>query len=735
MRKALLTLAVALAIIMASFPVTLLSADPRFWPYLIIIIGSVTALTVILRIFPIPNFIVQIFQLLAHAGWLIWLGTGWAPDVGNWYQQLQVLAIEGGAHIQNSSTPMEPNIGTLWLLLVFISLLHITADLLAILLEQPAWVVAPIMMPYLIPAASNIAQVPWWQFATTAVAYALVLLAGSATSEQKEQNISSNIALAALGNTFLAVLITIPTLVFSLLISDLLPQRTTPDWENLVRSRPTLELSDPSIDIREHLNRPENTPLLKYRSSRKTGEYLRLVSLPKLTSSGAALTDVSVHTGALPRSVAENSQLVSIEVKIGQFASEYLPVPYAPIEYDTGDQMLWGWDSLTRSVLAMGENRKNATINLAYTATSMVPSPTNNQVAKARSGIPEEDVTRAIPDNVPPEITKLAKSITKGSKTAGQKALAIQKYLRSSKFKYSTTAPEGDGYDVLVNFLTKDKAGYCVHYATSMALLARVEGIPSRVAVGFLPGKKRKDGWWQVNSHDMHSWPELYLEGLGWVPFEPTAGTTTQPMPTTPTPVPTQQPTEVTTPSVEPEDSMATKMPKDIETPADDQEPSQSLLPTLLLAGLGVLVVIGIIATPHLIRSARRKARLNSKINPADQAIRAWQEVQATWLDLNGPLPNISARKTAALFCERTPAATQQVMRLVLAVEQARYAKEPPAAENFVEYAEQTIKLLESEQKWSRLLVAKLWPKSLWADLQTRLGYQLTKLRRKNGSF
>ncbi|MGX1749097.1 transglutaminase family protein [Glutamicibacter protophormiae] len=132
-----------------------------------------------------------------------------------------------------------------------------------------------------------------------------------------------------------------------------------------------------------------------------------------------------------------------------------------------------------------------------------------------------------------------------------EKAVAIQDFLRSRKFGYSERTPLREGYDgankrVVEAFLER-RQGYCVHFASAMALMAREAGIPSRIAVGYAPGKANgksveigKDPvegelesrldpgttltGYAVTGQQSHSWPELYLQGLGWVPFEPTPG-------------------------------------------------------------------------------------------------------------------------------------------------------------------------------------------------------------------
>ena len=107
-----------------------------------------------------------------------------------------------------------------------------------------------------------------------------------------------------------------------------------------------------------------------------------------------------------------------------------------------------------------------------------------------------------------------------------RKAAAIQAFLRGGDFTYSTEPLPGSGYQALENFLLRDRRGYCEQFASAMAMMARVVGIPSRVAVGFLPGEREGDSW-KVSIRDMHAWPELYFAGYGWVRFEPTPASVT----------------------------------------------------------------------------------------------------------------------------------------------------------------------------------------------------------------
>ena len=74
----------------------------------------------------------------------------------------------------------------------------------------------------------------------------------------------------------------------------------------------------------------------------------------------------------------------------------------------------------------------------------------------------------------------------------------------------------------LIQFLTKNKEGYCQQFAFGMAVLARLAGIPARVVVGYTQGSFIGNDNWQVKTSDAHAWPELYFPGVGWLRFEPT---------------------------------------------------------------------------------------------------------------------------------------------------------------------------------------------------------------------
>jgi protein-glutamine gamma-glutamyltransferase len=123
-----------------------------------------------------------------------------------------------------------------------------------------------------------------------------------------------------------------------------------------------------------------------------------------------------------------------------------------------------------------------------------------------------------------PRIPELAKQITANARTPYDKAQAMETYLQS-KFTYTLNLAGKPGDDPLAHFLFETRAGHCEYFASSMAVMLRSLGIPSREVNGFLPGEYNDlGGDYIVRASDAHSWVEVYFPGPGngWVVFDPT---------------------------------------------------------------------------------------------------------------------------------------------------------------------------------------------------------------------
>lgn len=150
---------------------------------------------------------------------------------------------------------------------------------------------------------------------------------------------------------------------------------------------------------------------------------------------------------------------------------------------------------------------------------------------------------------VPSRVSELAATITEGAANDYDRAKALESYLRLN-YPYTNTPDVSlqKSKDIADAFLFEIKAGYCDYYSTAFVVLARSLGLPTRWVKGYATGSNQMDeegfrrglgyvpdptgaGTYTVRNADAHSWAEVYFEGVGWVPFEPTSGfTVPQPM-------------------------------------------------------------------------------------------------------------------------------------------------------------------------------------------------------------
>ncbi len=127
-----------------------------------------------------------------------------------------------------------------------------------------------------------------------------------------------------------------------------------------------------------------------------------------------------------------------------------------------------------------------------------------------------------LPASLPQRVTALAIQLTRDATNPYDRAVAIEKHLRAN-YKYGTdlTTPEFNE-DRVDHFLFQSKVGHSDHFASAMAVMLRVVGVPSRLATGFGPGAVQEDTTaFTVTEGDQHSWTEAYMPQVGWIEFEP----------------------------------------------------------------------------------------------------------------------------------------------------------------------------------------------------------------------
>jgi protein-glutamine gamma-glutamyltransferase len=161
---------------------------------------------------------------------------------------------------------------------------------------------------------------------------------------------------------------------------------------------------------------------------------------------------------------------------------------------------------------------------LRYEGFSLLPAMNVARLRAASSDYPERirGAYLQLPESLDLRIPEFAKQITAHAATPYDKAAAVESYLRT-RFTYTLNLTGKPGEDPLAHFLFETRAGHCEYFASSMVILLRTLGIPTREVNGFLPGEYNDlGGDYIVRASDAHSWVEVYFSGTGWVTFDPT---------------------------------------------------------------------------------------------------------------------------------------------------------------------------------------------------------------------
>ena len=228
----------------------------------------------------------------------------------------------------------------------------------------------------------------------------------------------------------------------------------------------------------------------------------------------------------------------------------------------------------------------------------------------------------ALPDGVETGVYALAGQITQDAQTDFDRAAALCAYLRSAyPYTLAQNVPPA-GRDFVSWFLLDERQGYCTSFATAMAVMARMVGLPARYIEGYA-AVPDSDSVARVTQQQAHAWVEIYFSGFGWLPFDPTPGTndaggtlpsddpeddspTPFPSPTatptpSPTPAPDTSPSPTPSPSPEPDSTPTPEpdSPSDTPTPtpppSDDEpprDPPHRLWPLLLLLLFALLAAL-----------------------------------------------------------------------------------------------------------------------------------------------
>jgi transglutaminase-like putative cysteine protease len=285
------------------------------------------------------------------------------------------------------------------------------------------------------------------------------------------------------------------------------------------------------VDLGKQLSDPDTTPRFQVRGNYRG--YLKLVSFYEFTgtgwSSSGIVSDTLVEAnvplwpaddGAYAYAGPELS--LDITTALDNQESVYRLLLVGP-RVMVNPPPVTGYsaplDSLTVSATglrpgAILTQRVPGLDTSLLTSTSTAPSRPNDYWTNlATSPSPNLDLVY---------ISQVATSVTSGHASQHDKLMALVNYLNGPHFEYTLTPQlPANGRDPVSAFL-EDGDGYCVQFATALAVMGRSIGIPMRVAGGYLQPGGADDEWRDISAAEAHLWAEAYFPGTGWVPYEAT---------------------------------------------------------------------------------------------------------------------------------------------------------------------------------------------------------------------
>jgi hypothetical protein len=527
-------------------------------------------------------------------------------------------------------------------------------------------------------------------------------------------------------------------------------------------------LPNPVDQLHSLLSSTRTLPVLSYRpAGTDQGEYLQVyvlnydaargvwTLLPPSPSTTIGVTPLSQPPGLSPGTgVTQTTTTITLDNVAGSSAGYdsslfFLPVPYFPITLNLEGSGGDSWEEANDSLMIFSGSGDHA--GMSYSVTSGKPVVT---AAAEHSTAPVPHAIKAaylgFRSSVTRQLTAIARHITRGATTKFAMAQALEKYFQApGNFTYSLQALNlPNSAKGLLTFLTTGRKGSCEQFAFAMAVLARLVGIPSRVAIGFTSGTQaHHGGLWHVTTADAHAWPELYFPTLGWLRFEPTPGgangqgSAVQPSYATPKSPGSGKPSNNhqqhgQTGPISPGRRIGIGH---LRVPASDPLPAQSIAPVPSAPApvgqilLGVFVFLLLLAvTPAAARMISTRRRWHSAVSDQALARAAWQEICADLADLG---LTYRASETPRALAARLSADTDMddraqaaMRRIATVVERTRYAPESPSATGIRADVRQVRRALAASVNFPARLRARLIPASTIGPILRRSRHSFGQL-------
>ncbi len=761
----------AVATLTAAWPVSTLLAEPTWVNGTVVMLAVIALSGVGARSLALRGWQVLIVQLVCAA-----LTAGGLYGRGHLWHGLPTfetlgfagkLTTEALATVQTYAAPAPTTPGLSFVVGCALALIAVAVDYLAVTRRSPSLAGLPLLTAFLAAAANSGSSLPVIFFVTAAAMWLILVarqgrtilgrwattVAVARTPIRESLDSQGVYGYASIART-LGVAALVAAAAMPVVLPHLPPKFLVSGLGRNVLANGngsgTVGFSL-SLDLAADLNSPSTAPVLEYTTTDTSPPPLRVAissfyqsergvwvprrgPLPALSSNPAVPRPFGLSTDVPKKRFAMTVSRNLLEVP-------NLAAPYPLIAADL-DGIAWGLDTQTHDV-------KVAQRPDSYTVSYYRLEPTAAMLQKASANPSSQgpfdnglilDEQSVLDERSARTIIALSEQLTTGKASVYDKAMAIQQYLRAAGgFTYSLTLapPAKDkfgndaGFDPLTNFLVT-KQGYCVQFATAMVMMSRAAGIPARMAIGFLPGTRDK-GIWTVTASDAHTWPELYLDGIGWTRFEPTPSRATPPAYAIPAT------SGGTTVGGRPVGDATTAVPRNT-TRKDLGDPSTGggkstdvgLSPTSVLRwlthGWGLVLLgflsglLGSLVVPTAARWRRRR-NLGAARTSAQRVEVQWELLTSSLGDL-GIAPALSRTpRQLRTYYDREALlegpASEALGRVVQTLERSRYAAPGPVSGDLAGDARQVLRAAAATRRRSDRIRAALWPSTGLAQLRS----------------
>lgn len=662
---------------------------------------------------------------------------------------IQDLVREATDTVRKSTVPAPVTPGLLMMLELIVPGLAIGIDFLAVTSRQPALAGVPMMVIYMLSTSNTGSALNPVFFILLAAAWLTMLAHGSGVLVRSWSSVRARaltpslhedqLGLAGLASA--ARTLGIVTILLAVIVPVLLPS-AGPHYfaKGLGRGGSGggsgVVAFSTTVNLAQDLRKTNGAPVLTFKTT-------DLAPPPLRVTAGGTYTDgewrdfpkadgliLSRNGKPLPPPegaiTTADAYVEHMQVSDNTMAAPNVPVPF-PIESGDFGQSRWGYSPITQQPYVTKAVRSYELDYRIFQRDAYRPGKADPQQFGATLQVDPKSASR---------VRALAAKL--GGTNSFDQAVRIQDYLRSDSFTYSlklapTQRVDGKKLDPLSNFLVTRK-GYCTQFATAMIMLARADGIPARMALGFLPGTPAANDTYTVVQSNAHAWPELYLRGLGWTRFEPTPGSHTGAPPTYTTQTtgggaaghaPSAQSTAPkptsTVPSAVPSQPASTA-PKATSNgrPTDW---TKSLLVVLLVVVIGLL---GALVLPLLAR--RHRESISARLREHRPVEAEWQVLQTRLGDLGIPPPDAesSPRATERYYRSRAalpPSGLAALHSAMQTLEQERYAAPGTAATSIDPQAREVIDGVRRQQSWPQRISSTILPASGRAVFRRGVGH------------